>query len=150
MSWGMCESGSNNIHFDFPAIMADGRTYTSWQPGSKISSDIKEQAGITTNWQYRQYMQNNADTIIRYNQLASCDDCCSCPARYGAETETEKKNKSNTPFLYKSCIDKSQPFGYNNSDLKSQYLTKYQLQCRMFTPVMSQEQLLKAGYKNYN
>lgn len=146
MSWGMCKSGSNNIHFDFPPIMADGRTYTSWQPGSKMSNDIKDNAGIKTNWQYRQYMQNNADSIIRYNQLASCDECCSCPARYGNETQ----QSSTTPFLYKSCIDTRQPFGYEDSDLKSEYLSKYQLQCRMFTPVMSQEQLLQAGYQNYN
>jgi len=142
----MCKSGSNNIHFDFPAIMQDGRTYTSWQPGSKISEEIKEQSGIKTNWQYRQYMQNNADTIIRYNQLASCDDCCESTARYGVEYE----DTTTSPFLYKSSIDPSQPFGYNNGDLKSEYLSKYQLQCRLFTPVMNQEQLLKAGYKNYN
>ena len=25
MSWGTCYSGSNNIHFNFPAIMDDSR-----------------------------------------------------------------------------------------------------------------------------
>ena len=33
MSWGTCFSGSNNIHFDFPPIMSDGRNFSSWQPG---------------------------------------------------------------------------------------------------------------------
>ena len=68
MSWGTCKSGSNNIHFDFPPIMDDGRNYASWQPGAKISDDIRKAQGITTNWQYRAYMQNNADAIIRHNQ----------------------------------------------------------------------------------
>lgn len=146
MSWGTCYSGSNNIHFDFPPIMADGRNYTSWQPGTKISEDIRTQAGIKSNWQYRKYMQDNADTVVKYNQLAACDQCCSCTAQYGVENETQK----NTPFLYKSCVENSQPFGYENSDLKSLYLSSHQLQSRMFTPVMTQEQLIKAGYKNYN
>ena len=63
MSWGTCYSGSNNIHFDFPPIMADGRNYTSWQPGTKISEDIREQAGIKSNWQYRKYICRT--TLIR-------------------------------------------------------------------------------------
>ena len=146
MSWGTCYSGSNNIHFDFPPIMADGRNYTSWQPGTKISEDIREQAGIKSNWQYRKYMQDNADSVVKYNQLAACDQCCSSTARYGVDNET----KNNSPFLYKSCVESSQPFGYENSDLKSLYLTSHQLQSRMFTPVMTQEQLIKSGYKNYH
>lgn len=146
MSFGVCNSGSNNIHFDFPPIMSDGRNYASWQPGSKTSDDIKEKAGIKSNWQYRKYMQDNADLIIKKNQLDSCDDCCSCPANYGTQNEYQKR----TPFLYKSCIDKSEPFGYEKSDLKTDYLTSYQLQCRMFTPVMTQEQLIKSGFQKHN
>ena len=146
MSWGTCNGGSNNIHFDFPPIMADGRNYATWQPGAQVSNDIRKAQGITTNWQYRKYMQENADSIIKHNQLEACDECCSCPARYGVQGEHE----SNTPFLYKSCAESTQPYGYENSDLKSLYLTKYQLQCRMFTPQMTQEQLLKAGYRNSN
>ena len=146
MNWGTCKSGSNNIHFDFPPIMHDGRNYATWQPGSKISDDIRKAQGITSNWQYRAYMQNNADAIIRHNQLEACDECCSCPARYGVQNEKE----CNTPFLYKSCADKSQPFGYESSDLKSLYLTRYELACRQFTPQLTQEQLLRAGYLNPN
>jgi hypothetical protein len=91
-------------------------------------------------------MTDNADQIIKINQVEACDQCCACPAQYGA---ADKKG-SNTPFLYKSCADKSQPFGYENSDLKKLYLSKYDLQCRMYTPVMSQDQLLKGGYQNFN
>ena len=146
MSFGICNSGSNNIHFDFPPIMSDGRNYATWQPGSKVSEDIREKAGIKSNWQYRRYMQDNADSIIKYNQLSSCDQCCSCPARYGAQNE----GQSHSPFLYKSCVDQTQPYGYETSDLKSSYLSTYQLQCRMFTPVMTQDQLINAGFQNHN
>ena len=146
MSWGTCYSGSNNIHFDFPPIMMDGRNYAAWQPGSQLSDDVRKQAGITTNWQYRKYMVDNADSIIKYNQLEACDQCCSCPARYGAG----KEGTPSTPFLYKSCADKSQPYGYESSDLKNLYLSKYDLQCRLYTPVLTQDQLLQRGYQNFN
>lgn len=146
MSFSACNSASNNIHFDFPPIMSDGRNYTSWQPGSKLSDDIRTSVGIKSNWQYRKYMQANADSIIKHNQLESCDECCSCPAIYGGENESQ----NHSPFLYKSCIEQSQPYGFENSDLKTAYLSTYQLQCRMFTPVMTQEQLINAGFQKHN
>ena len=42
MSWGTCYSASNNIHFDFPPIMNDGRNYASWQPVAVINNEIKK------------------------------------------------------------------------------------------------------------
>ena len=145
MSWGTCYSGSNNIHFDFPPIMADGRNYTNWQPGAKISEDIRADAGINSNWQYRKYLQDNADTIVRYNQLAACGQSCASNAQYGIEPES----KNNSPYLYKSCTESSRPFGYENSDLKSMYVSSHQLQSRMVTPVITQAELIKSGYKTH-
>ena len=145
MTWGTCYSGCNNIHFDFPPIMSDGRNFARWQPGAIVNEEIKVRENIKTNWQYRQYLTNNADNIIKYNQLAACDQCCSCPAKYG-----DGKEVSNSPFLYKSCTESTQPYGYENSDLKNLYLDEYQLQCRLITPVITQEQLLKGKFPNYN
>lgn len=145
MSWGTCNSGSNNIHFDFPPIMADGRNYATWQPGAVINKNIRESQGITTNWQYRKYLIDNADKIIEINQLEACDQCSSCPPRYG-----DGVNLANTPFMYRSCSDKAQPYGYENSDLKNAYISDYQMQCRMSTPVLTQAQLLQQGYPNWN
>jgi hypothetical protein len=140
MSWGTCYSGSNNIHFDFPAIMSDGRNFATWQPGNVISEKIREEANIKTNWNYRKYLTENADQIIKHNQLSACDECCACPARYG---DNQNQSKSNTPFLYKSCSDATQPHGYETSDLKNMYLSSFELQARMVTPVLSQDQLLQ-------
>lgn len=145
MSWGTCYGASNNIHFDFPPIMADGRNYATWQPGAAVSERIRDQAGIKTNWQYRKYMVENADAIIKANQLEACDRCCSCPARYGSG-----ESVPSSPFLYKSCTEKTQPYGYETSDLKNLYLSEQQLQCRLVTPVITQDQLLARGYPNYN
>jgi|TARA_B110000858_G_C17722585_1_gene436007 hypothetical protein len=158
MSWGTCYSGSNNIHFDFPPIMADGRNYATWQPGAVINEQIRQKEGIKTNWQYRAYLTNNADSIIKQNQLAACNDCCSCPARYTNQqshspnivTMNKEKVADAQPFLYKSCTDGSQPYGYETSDLKNLYLSEQQLQSRMVTPVISQSQLLQQRFPNYN
>jgi hypothetical protein len=145
MSWGTCYSGSNNIHFDFPPIMDDGRNFASWQPGAVINERIRLEENIKTNWQYRKYLTDKADEIIKSNQLAACDDCCACPAKYG-----DNQPLTNSPFLFKSCIEKVQPFGYENSDLKNIYLSEYQLQSRMVTPVLSQAQLFQQGFLKAN
>jgi hypothetical protein len=144
MSWGTCYAGSNNIHFDFPPIMSDGRNYAKWQPGAAINQQIREDNNIKTNWQYRQYLTTHADAIIKSNQLDACDECCYCPALRTGESVP------NTPFLYKSCMEKSQPYGYENSDLKNVYLSSYQLQARMVAPAITQEQLLQQQYPNPN
>ena len=49
MSWATCFSGSNNIHFNFPPIMNDGRNYASYQPEAVINERIQQQNHITTN-----------------------------------------------------------------------------------------------------
>ena len=144
MSWGTCYSGSNNIHFDFPPIMNDGRNFAKWQPGAVINKEIREENGINTNWKYRQYLTENADSIIKANQLESCNNCCYCPTMRVGEPI------SNTPFLYKSCMDKSQPYGYEESDLKNLYLSSQQLQSRMVAPILTQEQILKQNIPNPN
>ena len=145
MSWGTCYSGSNNIHFGFPPLMADGRNYASWQPGGAINENIRKEEGIKSNWQYRQYLTKNADSIILGNQLDACNQCCTCPARYGND-----QPQTGTPFLYKSCTESTQPFGYQTSDLKNAYLSSYQLECRLTAPVLTQDQYLKQGYPNAN
>jgi len=145
MSWGTCLSGSNNIHFDSPPLMSDGRNFASWQPGAKLNQQLRNENNIKSNWQYRKYLQNNADFIIKYNQMEACNECSNCPVTYGKPLD-----EPNKPYLYKSSVQSTQPFGYENSDLKSLYLSEYQLQCRMYTPVISQDQLLSAGYQNYN
>ena len=70
--WATCYSGSNNIHFNFPPIMSDGRNYASWQPEAVINKRIQTQENIKTNWGYRQYMQNNGIKVMKYNYLESC------------------------------------------------------------------------------
>ena len=57
--------------------MHDGRNYSSWLPGGQLNEEIKKTYNITSNNDYRKYLTKNADSIIKYNQLLACDECCS-------------------------------------------------------------------------
>jgi predicted membrane-bound spermidine synthase len=57
MSWGTCYSGSNNIHFDFPALMSDGRLFSSWGSACSVNEQIQKNENIKTNWINQEAMQ---------------------------------------------------------------------------------------------
>jgi hypothetical protein len=131
-NWGTCYSGSNNIHFNFPPIMADGRNYASWQPEAVINERIQKQENIHSNWEYREYLTNQALQIMKYNTMESCYDL-----GLPCHSQTNKTPSNNVPFQFKSTFDNSEPgFGYNNSDLKRLYLTSEQLNARLVAPTI--------------
>jgi hypothetical protein len=130
MSWATCYSGSNNIHFNFPPIMADGRNFASWQPEAATNERIQQKEGIHTNWQYRQYMTQNGREIMKANTLEACNELGLDP-----HTQVNTTPSSNVPYLYKSTYDTAQPgYGYSSSDLKNPYLSREQLNARMISP----------------
>ena len=130
MSWRTCYSGSNNIHFNFPPIMNDGRNYASWQPDAVINQRIQKQEGITNNWNYRQYLQHNGLQIMNYNNKEACYELGLDP-----HVQTGKTPSSNVPYMFRSTFDTSTPgFGYCNSDLKNPYLSSEQLNSRLVAP----------------
>ena len=133
MSWATCYSGSNNIHFNFPPIMADGRIFSSWQPDAVVNENIQKQENIHSNWSYRQYMTKNALQIMKYNNMESCYDLGLTTHFYSDSDPASKVNAS--PFLFKTTYDTNTPgFGYNNSNLKSPYISREQLNSRMMAP----------------
>jgi len=127
MSWATCYSGSNNINFNSPPIMADSRIYSSWQPEAVVNKRIRKSEGIKTNWQYRQFLQKNGTQIINYNTTEACYYLgleCRVP--------TDRTPSDNVPYTFKNTFDTGSPgFGYCNSDLKNPYLTTEQLNARM-------------------
>ena len=133
MSWATCYSASNNINFNFPPIMADGRNYASWQPDAAVNERIQKQEGIQSNWQYRQYLQKNGLQIMNYNSTEACYDLGLDP-----HIQTNKTPSSNVPFVFKNIYDTSTPgYGYSNSDLKNPYLSREQLNSRLVAPVIN-------------
>ena len=130
MSWGTCYAGSNNIHEDMPPLMSDGRNYTAWQPEAIINDNIKKDANIKTNWEYRQYLQNNANHIMKYNTMEAIYTTGINPVM-----ENQEQSTKNSPFIFKSTHDTNKPvYGYNNTDLKNFYLSREQLQSRLISP----------------
>jgi len=137
MSWATRYSDSNNMYYNFPPIMHDGRNYANWQPGAEINNNLREKQGIISNSQYRKYLIANADKIIRGNQVEAINESGLNMSNYSND------NNSNTPFIFNSAVDNRKPKGYETSDLKNIYLSRHKLQSRMVTPVLTQEQLLK-------
>jgi len=133
MSWGVCYSGSNNTHFDFPPIMSDGRLWAQWQPEAVVNKRIQKTAGIHSNWDYRQYLQQNATQIMGMNMQESCYSM-GLPSHY----QTQTTPSSNVPYTFKGVFDNSNPgYGYNNSDLKNPYLSREQLNARLISPYIA-------------
>lgn len=128
-SWS-CYSGSNNIHFNYPPIMSDGRNFAEWQPEAVINNNIQQKENIKSNWDYRRYMQKNGLEIMKFNSLEACNDLGISPY-----TQTNTTSSLNTPYLYKNTFDSWKPsYGYSNSDLKTPYLSREQLNARLISP----------------
>lgn len=58
----------NNVHLNFPALMSDGRTYSSWQPTAVLNDQIRKRENIKTNSEYRSYLQKNALSIMEFDK----------------------------------------------------------------------------------
>ena len=123
MSWGTCVNGSNNIHFNFPSLMDDGRNFTNYESTLTLDSAIKKSSNIKSNNEYRQFLQANADKIIKNNQLDACNQCGSCVYNKPINNET----LAGQPYIFNSSLSNDQPFGYESSDLKNIYLSRQQL-----------------------
>jgi hypothetical protein len=130
MSWKTCYNSSNNIHFNFPPIMNDSRVWSSWSPDAVINQRIQEKEGITNNWNYRQYLQQNGLQIMNYNNTEACYELGLDP-----HVQSGKTPSSNVPYTFRSVFDTSEPgFGYCKSNLKNPYLTREQLNARIIAP----------------
>ena len=132
MSWATCYSSSNNVYFELPPMMEDGRIFKKQESESqKMHESMISDNSIVTNSDYRNYLATQADEIITYNQVESYHQTGFKPSVF------ENEPSSNTPYLFKSKTDPSKPVGYNESDLKNKYLTREQLQSQLTAPVFS-------------
>ena len=135
MSWATCYSGSNNIDFSAPARMNDGRFFTNYNLYYESDPSYKSSMRVTNNHNYRKYLVKNAEQIMKKNNQLSCDHCCNCESKPESILNPNK-------YLYKSCSDHTMPYGYESSDLKNLYLSRQELNSRMYAPMVSQDKLL--------
>jgi len=113
-----------------PTPELQGTAYNLWQPNSSTNTKIQTDTKINTNWQYRHYIQKNANDIMKYNTMQSINASGNNPY-----TLLNTKPIQNTPYLYNSIYDTSVPaYGFKNSDLKQNYMTKEQIKSRMVSP----------------
>jgi len=107
-------------------------SYNLWQPEGATNKKIQVDTGINSNWNYRKYMQNNANEIMKFNTMQAINSSGNNPYIISNIKPTE-----NTPFLYNSIHDTSSPaWGFRNSDLKQEYMTKEQMKSRMVSPTI--------------
>ena len=137
MSWATCYSGSNNIHFNLPPLMSDGREYSNYDPSCKSNTNLRNSLGIKNNYDYRQWLIKHGNEIAEKNRMSACNECSECIKSAAQAPKTQK-------YLFSSCADNSRPYGYENSDLKNMYLSKQALNSRLNAPILTQEQLLLA------
>jgi hypothetical protein len=93
---------------------------------------IQVDAGIQTNWQYRQYIQKNANDIMKYNTMQTINASGNNPY-----TILNTEPTQNTPYLYNSLHTEQTSIPYRISDLKQNYMTKEQMKSRMISPSIS-------------
>jgi len=133
MSWATCYNATNNIHFNSPPLMSDGRNFANWDPACKQNEILMNKQRIQSNYQYRQFLIKNGESLMKTNNKQSLDNCGT--SLYGSPLFVDTNNGK---YLYKSVRDGTQPYGYETSDLKNLYLSREQLQSRLSAPIMSQ------------
>jgi hypothetical protein len=70
-------------------------SHSSWQPDALVNEHIQKQEHIKTNWQYRQYIQKNANNIMKFNTMQTINESGNNPY-----TLLNTKPVQNTPYLY--------------------------------------------------
>jgi hypothetical protein len=101
-----------------------------WQPEAVLNTKIQTESNIKSNWKYRQYMQKNANHIIKYNAMESIYASGNNPY---SVLNAEPMLK--TPYLFTNLHDTTD--SVYNSDLKQSFISKQQLQARMISPTVN-------------
>ena len=126
---------TNNIYPNFPPLMSDGRTVlASFQPESATNQFLLEKLGIKSNWEYRQYLQNNAKDIMKYNCMNMSNDV-GYINRFDGSAQGP-----NVPQTFTSMSESNK----NQSDLMNMYLSREKMNEKTDNSMpMPQYQMLK-------
>ena len=120
----------NNTYYTMDPVQSQANGL--WQ-SDLTNKKMLTDNGITSNWKYRQYMQKNANQIMKFNTMQTINDSGNNPY---SVLNTNPTNSS--PYLYRSTHDSVNPeYGFRNSDLKQDYMTKIQRKSKMISPSIS-------------
>jgi hypothetical protein len=114
---------TNNIYAGVPPLMSDGRAVmAAYQPESIQNDILVKESGVKSNWEYRQYLTNNAVKLMGRNFEESANDIGFIDQR-------------NAGFVQR-------PIFQNDSDLKQLYLSREDLATRFEPRVLTQEEMM--------
>lgn len=139
---------TNNQFPTFPPKMADGRSLiSSWNSETAEYQGFKQQVGedafnlspLSPNWAYRRYMQKNGYEIMAKNFVDTANDTgtesIGDVKEGGGMIDDYMSGKTrNTPYAFDSLSDTMRPPGYQESNLKDIYLSREQLNARIYAP----------------
>jgi hypothetical protein len=101
---------------------------------SRNNQKLVNKSSLDSNWKYRQYMQQNANNIMKYNTMQSISSSGNNPYTNANAYTNAYTNTNKSVHLYSSTHDNNNPNGYKYSDLKDEYLKKEQMKSRMISP----------------
>ena len=133
---------TNNRYDGFPPLMNDGRSIIAGARSEtllhnsilkQMNSNLDSKSSIN-NAQYREYMTKNARQIMEADFRNASNDV-GYYERFADQIRADngEKSVSGTPYLYSGVSDTAKPFGYSESDLKSIYLSREELDARRMT-----------------
>jgi hypothetical protein len=131
---------TNNQYPQFPPKMSDGRSIvSSATPDAVLNHSLIQHNQIQSNWQYRKFLQSNAENLRQYNFRETANDTGHVMLYPSASAKATVVSESDAPvnggpYMYKSFYDGTRPLGYESSDLKEAYLRKEQLDSRKVAP----------------
>jgi len=106
------------------------KDFYSWQPQAITNTKIHADAEITSNWKYRQYLQNNAKNIMKYNSNEYIN-----ASGNNSYTLVNNNRVQQNPYVFGSLYNNTQPAIIGQmSDLKQDFIKKQQIQARMIAP----------------
>jgi hypothetical protein len=119
--WATDYVTNNNATSQFPGIVQDGRTFTLYNHETET---FKRNHGIQTNSEYRKYLMDHANEIMKLNYRTSI-----------LENKTpivHQPFQHGSPYLIRG---QEQPEGYEHSFAKEMYLTRQMLDDKKRRPM---------------
>lgn len=118
--WATDYVTNNNATNQFPGIVHDGRTFTVY---TQDTETFKRNHGIQTNSEYRKYLMDNANELMKVNYKTAILE---------NKTPVNQPFKHGSPYLIRGS---EQPYGYENTFTKEMYLTRQMLDDKKRRPM---------------
>jgi hypothetical protein len=137
---------NNTQYKQAPPITSNNKqVLATIQPEAENNNALLSSAGITSNWQYRKYLTDNASDLIEYNYRESNNENNFAVRQSNPPNIqcNEVKGEYNVPRLQHDALDASHRFGKPASDLKNMYLNQANNDLLKIAPVITPENVIR-------